>query len=173
MPRFRLPGDAGDRFEGALSKPDWQSPIPIRGEIAGDEGTPVVTGAFGTPADPRFGPVPSSGWMLSIGPDELRNVQLIRQSANQAGPITVFEGTLVSQRGMKDMSDDIDMTPGMTPEEEDEAAENHRERLKTLGDLPPATDPGEIRARQREKEELERRLKEYEERKRARETGGS
>ena len=173
MPRIRLPGSEGDSFEGALFKPGWQILIPVRGEIDGDEGAPVVSGAFGTPSDPRFSPAPTSDWMLSIGLGEIRRIRLIKQSANQTGPITVFEGTLISQSGSKDMSDDIDMTPGMTPEEEDEAAENHRKRLKTLGDLPPATDPGEIRARQREKEELERRLKEYKERKRARESGGS
>jgi len=69
------------------------------------------------------------------------------------------------------MSDDV-MNPNMTPEEEAAAADYHRERLKLLGELPPATDPGDIRARNREKEELERRLREYEERRRARESGG-
>jgi hypothetical protein len=99
MPRFRLPGDPGDRFDGTLFKSGWPSPIPVRGEIAGDERTPVVSGAFGTPSDPRFGPVPSSGWMLCIGPNELREVHLISRSANQSGPLTVFEGTLVSGSG--------------------------------------------------------------------------
>ncbi len=62
------------------------------------------------------------------------------------------------------MTDD-DMNPDLTPDEEDAAADSHRMRLKTLGDLPPATDVGEIRARGREIEELEQRLREYEERK--------
>jgi hypothetical protein len=62
------------------------------------------------------------------------------------------------------MSDD-DMNPDMTPEEEDAAAADYRDRLKRLGELPPPSDPGEIRGRKREKEELERRLREYEERK--------
>jgi hypothetical protein len=63
------------------------------------------------------------------------------------------------------MSNDDDMNPDMTPEEEDAAADNYRERLKRLGQLPPPTDPGEIRARDREREELERRLREHDERK--------
>ena len=63
------------------------------------------------------------------------------------------------------MSDDA-MNPDMTPEEEDDAADHRRERLERLGKLPPPTDPGDIRARNREKEELEQRLREYDERKR-------
>ena len=70
------------------------------------------------------------------------------------------------------MSDDA-MNPDMTPEEEDDAADHRRERLERLGKLPPPTDPGDIRARNREKEELEQRLREYDERKRARESGGA
>jgi hypothetical protein len=66
------------------------------------------------------------------------------------------------------MADD-DMNPEMTPEEEEAAADDYRERLKRLGELPPATDPGEIRSRKREKEELDRRLREHDERKRKRE----
>lgn len=66
------------------------------------------------------------------------------------------------------MADD-DMNPEVTPEEEEAAADDYRERLKRLGELPPATDPGEIRSRNREKEELERRLREHDERKRKRE----
>ena len=59
------------------------------------------------------------------------------------------------------MTDD-EMDPDLTPEQEDVAADDYRKRLKSLSELPPPTDPGEIRARNRDKEELERRLKEYE-----------
>ena len=51
------------------------------------------------------------------------------------------------------MSDD-DMNPDMTPEEEDAAAADYRDRLKRLGELPPPSDPGEIRGRKREKKNL-------------------
>jgi hypothetical protein len=71
------------------------------------------------------------------------------------------------------MSDDDDMNPDMTPEEEEEeAANDYRERLKRLGELRPPSDPGEIRARNREKDELQRRLKEYDERKLKRDSEG-
>jgi hypothetical protein len=52
------------------------------------------------------------------------------------------------------MSGNDDMNPDMTPEEEDAAAEGNRERLKKLEELPPPTDPGGIRARNREKKSV-------------------
>jgi hypothetical protein len=63
-----------------------------------------------------------------------------------------------------------DMKPEMTPGEEDAAADAYRERLKRLGELKPPTDPGEIRERNREKEELERRIREHNERRLKRES---
>jgi hypothetical protein len=68
----------------------------------------------------------------------------------------------------EDMGDDGSTNPGMTPEEEDAAADNYRERLKKLGKLPAPSDPGEVRARNRERDEVERRLREHEERNRGR-----
>lgn len=67
------------------------------------------------------------------------------------------------------MADD-DMNPDMTPEEDDAAADGYRERLKKLDELPPPSDPGEIRARNRDREELERRLREYEQRRKERDS---
>jgi len=61
MPRFRLPGETEDRFEDALYKSGSPFTILVRGEIAGDSDTPVAVGAFGTPNDQRFGPIPSTG----------------------------------------------------------------------------------------------------------------
>ena len=57
-------------------------------------------------------------------------------------------------------SDDA-MNPDMTPEEEDNAADHYREQLKQLAELPPPTDPGDVRKRRSQKEELERSLREY------------
>ena len=67
-----------------------------------------------------------------------------------------------------DIKDD-DMNPDMTPKEEDATEEDYRERMKRLNDLPPPSDPGDIRARNREKEEIERRLRELGDKKRKRE----
>jgi hypothetical protein len=58
------------------------------------------------------------------------------------------------------MADDVNMDPDMTPEEQDEAIDSHRERLRRLRELAPPTDPGEIRAREREIDETKRRLRE-------------
>ncbi len=60
-----------------------------------------------------------------------------------------------------------DMNPDVSPEEQDEAEESLRERLEILKNLEPASDPGEIRARVSETAEIERRIRESEERRRA------
>jgi len=47
MPRFRLPGDEGDRFEGELFRQGKRPGAPVRGEIEGGPMTPQARGCFG------------------------------------------------------------------------------------------------------------------------------
>lgn len=69
-------------------------------------------------------------------------------------------------------NDDDDMNSDRTPEEEDVVEDYYREQLKNLDELPPPTDPGEIRARKWVRKELKRRIKECEERKSQRDSEG-
>ncbi len=79
----------------------------MRGEIDGDPTTSQVRGCFGlTAVLAGTLQIPSSGWWLSIGPNELRRLKLTNLSANPAGPIVVFEGDLTPTGGSASPGED-------------------------------------------------------------------
>jgi len=97
MPRFKLPGDEGDTFEGQVFMQGNPAGFPVRGEIEGKPTTPSVKGCFGLTADLSLRlQIPSSDWLLLIGPDELRRLKVTHRSMSPAGPIVVFQGDLES-----------------------------------------------------------------------------